>query len=154
MLSTDLDTRKQICLSTACTLIGLYLDNCGPMAHAWYCIAHKQTFMSIQTNVLWNVVSVYRNVQEECPAPSFVHTKCKNCAQVRLHSSLAITTSTRTLGRERESNQKVSPPININLTNLYKQKNTHNAESLDRLRDSEQRGWTAGAQIKPRGLAQ
>ena len=56
---------------------------------------------------------VQKNVQEECPAPSFVlvHTKCKNCDQVRLHSSLVLNINTPTLGRERE--QPESPRINI-----------------------------------------
>ena len=83
--------------------------------------------------------SVYRNVQEECPAPSFVHTKCKNCAQVRLHSSLAINTSTRTLGREREQPESQSS-YQHKPDKPLQTKNTHNAESLDRLRDSEPRG--------------
>ena len=45
------------------------------------------------------------------PLYLLVHTKCKNCDQVRLQSSLVININTPTLGRERE--QPESPRINI-----------------------------------------
>ena len=76
--------------------------------HDTVLLINKHTYMSIQTKVLWNVKSVYRNVQEECPAPSFVQSVK---FVTRWGSTLLLLITTLTLDRERE--QPESPPINI-----------------------------------------
>ena len=67
---------------------------------------------------------------------------------------LLLTLALQPLG-ERDQPESQSSSYRHKPNRPLQTKNTLNAESLDRLRDSEQREWTgAWAQIKPRDLAQ